>query len=588
MQGQIGLGQARLAVIDLSPEGNPPLSNQDGTLWIVFNGEIYNFQELRASLPAGKYAFKTKTDTEVLLYLYEEHGAACLQMLRGMFALAIWDERQQVLFAARDRLGKKPFYWSKNGQGLVFGSEIKALLVDPAVSPQPDHAALDAYLRHQYVPSPATAFQNIQKLPPGHWLLCDRNGQLTTGCYWQPPLAQAGPERTAEEVEEELCQRLSECVRLRMISDVPVGAFLSGGIDSGLVVALMAQLSPKPIRTFSVGFRDEKFNELPFARMVAERYATDHQELILSPDVQELLPRLVEHYNEPFADSSAVPSFCVAQAARQHVTVALTGDGGDESFGGYSHYQQVLAWQRFDFIPLGMRRLLTLPFDRFLSLVPYQTSLARVRRGLRSIAGNLPQRYQLQMSILKPEERDFLYTPQFRRLVAQGSRPPLASPAWTPDMDSLAWMMRHDQGRYLPDCLNVKTDVASMANSLELRSPFLDHRLVEFAAGLPSHLKLRSGTGKWILRRLARRLLPEPLLTKPKTGFSIPLASWLRGPLKGQVEHYLLDAVAERRGLFRANSVRFIWEEHLQGRRDWSTRLWELLMMEAWFRRFID
>lgn len=584
----IGLGQTRLAIIDLSESGNPPLSNADDTVWIVFNGEIYNFQELRSLLPDGKYVFKTKTDTEVLLHLYQEFGPKCLQHLRGMFAIAIWDVRAQRLFAARDRLGKKPFYWTKTAQGFVFGSEIKALMADPSVSRQPNFRAIDAYLTHQYVPSPLTAFEGIHKLAPGHWMTCDLHGQISIERYWAPPESAPAPFRSEEEVMKEILTRLNECVRLRLISDVPIGAFLSGGIDSGTVVALMAQQMSQPVKTFSIGFEEEEFNELPYARLVAQKYGTDHQELIVKADVKGLLPKLVEHYNEPFADSSSIPSYYVAEMARRQVTVVLTGDGGDESFAGYSHYQQTLRWQKADAVPYWMRAALGGGLDHILGMPPYNNTLARARRVIRSLAGNLPQRYALQMSIWKPEEKAFAYTRNFAGLADHSVSSHFLTPDWREGMDALQWMMRQDQSRYLPDCLNVKTDIASMANSLELRSPFLDHTLMEFAATIPSSLKLRGGRSKWILRQAASKLLPPELLSKPKTGFGIPLAHWLRSDLRSLAEEHLFDARAQRRDLFQPSRIKTMWGEHQSRSRDWSSRLWELLILEMWFRRFID
>jgi asparagine synthase (glutamine-hydrolysing) len=585
-EAHVGLGQTRLAIIDLRAESNPPLMNDDGTIWIVLNGEIYNYVELRAELQAAGARFRTDSDTEVLLRLYEARGIDCLQALRGMFAFAIWDARRGLLFAARDRLGKKPFCYTRDARRFVFGSEIKAITADPSVQAEPDLAAIDQYLTWQYVPSPATAFAGIRKLPPGHYLTCTRSGDLRVEHYWRLPDARTSAAPEAQ-IAEELEALLRESVRLRLRADVPVGVMLSGGIDSGMVTALTAQATAAPVSTFSVGFEEESHDELPYARMVAQRYGTRHHEIVLRPQLVDVLPRLVRHYNEPFADSSAIPTYYVCQALREEVTVALSGDGGDESFAGYGRYADVLAWSRLDALPLPLRRSLAVPVQGVAGMLPYSNRTARMSRGLRMVGGTTAERYLQQVSIMKDEERRECYTPFFLEASGRGAFDRLRPIAEVEGAaGALDWMMRYDLKTYLPDCLMVKTDIASMANSLEVRSPLLDHRVVEFASCLPSHLKLRDGVGKWILKQVAAKLLPEAVVAKPKSGFGIPLAHWLRGPLQPLVRDTLLGEAFARRGLFRQPFVRRMVDEHFAGTRDWSNRLWSLVFLELWYREF--
>lgn len=583
----VGLGQRRLAIIDLNREACAPLSNEDGTIWVTFNGEIYNYRALRTQLVERGHVFRTQSDTEVIVHLYEEYGEHCLEHMRGMFALAIWDRRRKQLFAARDRLGKKPFFYAKSSRSFVFGSEIKAITADPDVSVSPNFPAIDAYLTYQYIPSPETAFEGICKLPAAHYLVCRADGECEVTRYWSVP---TGPksQATTQELEGELLRLLMESVRLRLIADVPLGAFLSGGIDSGTVVALMAQESGERIRTFSIGLEDDERNELPYARMVADRYGTDHHEFVIRPYAAEVLPQLVRHYNEPFADSSALPTFYVSQLTRTQVTVALSGDGGDESFCGYDNYARVAAWSKVDAVPWFLRSSLAPTVAAVLDRLPYHNGKARASRALAMVGSRTPDRFFLQSSILKAQEKRACYTAHFRSLVDGAVADNILRLDWDESMDKLDWMSRHDQTYYLPDCLMVKTDVASMANSLEVRCPLLDHRLVEFAAALPSSLKRNRSGGKVILRRVAERLLPDEVLRKPKTGFGIPLEKWFRKDLAGLLRGALLDARAVRRGLFNPAFVKRMINEQVDGRRNWSNRLWALLFLEMWFREFID
>jgi asparagine synthase (glutamine-hydrolysing) len=585
----VGLGQRRLSIIDLCRSACAPLHNEDKSVWIVFNGEIYNFQELRAELLGKGHIFLTNTDTEVIIHLYEECGIDCLRHLRGMFAFALWDANREILFGARDRLGKKPFFYTSTGSAFIFGSEIKAITADPEVSVSPNYQAIDRYLTYQYVPSPLSAFEKIYKLPPAHYLICKADGVINVQRYWQTSLAEKTKASQAE-VEEELLRLLQEAVRLRMISDVPLGAFLSGGIDSSAVVALMAQESLQPVQTFTIGFEEEAYNELPQARLLAERYGTEHHEFMVKPAAAEVLPLLVRHYNEPFADSSALPTYYVSKMTRGQVTVALSGDGGDESFSGYDRYGTLMRWARADIMPALIRKMACFGPEALLAMMPYHNLTARFIRGFHMLAAGLRERYLLEMTSLKPQERQMAYTSHFKALSRTDSHPedPLAAFPWDKSMDSLDWMMAHDQNFYLPDCLEVKMDIASMANSLEVRSPFLDHRLVEFAATIPSSMKRNGTGGKLILKHLMKGMLPEEVLNKPKTGFAVPVGKWFRTELADLLRGMLQDDRAAKRGLFEPAFINKMVSEHIDGQRDWTSRLWAFLFLEMWFREFID
>lgn len=588
--GPAGLAQRRLSIIDLSPAGVAPLSNEDATVWATLNGEIYNFRELRAELSARGHQFRTATDTEVLVHLYEEHGAGCVTRLDGMFAFAIWDVRRQQLLAARDRLGKKPFFYTKTSRALVFASSITALLTDPEVSAAPNYAAIDDFLTWQYVPSPQTAFEGIFKLPAAHYLTGGPDGEIQVRRYWQPPLAPAGQSGPADtrELEAELLERLREAVRRRMVADVPVGAFLSGGVDSSAIVSLMSEVSERPVKTFSIGFEEAEFNELPFARELARRYGTDHHEFIVRADAAAILPDLVRHYGEPFADSSALPTYYLSKLTRQHVTVALSGDGGDENFGGYDNYRIVSSWAHADALPRAARRAAGRGLQSVLERLPQHPLAGRAGRAAGMLAADTAGRFRLQSSILKPGEKRAAYTANFQRMLGGTPR---RGPALLPvpaGADPLAWMMWHDLQFYLPDCLMVKVDVASMASSLEVRSPLLDHHFVEFAASIPSSLKRNAEGGKVIFKRALASLVPAATLNRPKKGFGVPLRRWFDAELLGLVRGTLLDERARRRDLFDPGFVARLIDDHVSGRRDGSARLWALLWLELWFREFID
>ncbi|MBF0436403.1 MAG: asparagine synthase (glutamine-hydrolyzing) [Magnetococcales bacterium] len=582
----IGLGQTRLAVIDLSDAAVPPLTNEDRTLWVVFNGEIYNFKQLTGELKTRGHHFSTQCDTEVLLHLYEEYGMEMVHHLQGMFAFALWDQKQRVLFAARDRFGEKPFFYHHNPRFFLFGSAIRAITAHGGITVSPDWSAIDHYLTHQYVPSPLSAFQGIAKLPPGHLLLLEGNGTLTIRRYWSPePRVPSGA--TITELRAELLRRIRESVRLRMVADVPLGALLSGGIDSGTVVALMAEASSRPVQTFSLGFAGQGASELPFARMVAERFGTDHHEMILDSSSMTALPELVRHYNEPFADPSALPTWYVSKLARGRVTVALTGDGADESFAGYANYAKVMRGHGTGFE--GIRQTLG-RMSGWLGARMGNGSLAAAleKHGVR-LSGGIPGRFLSRMAIFNPWDKKRLYGPGLWQHLSQShATTPGLYPAWDDALDGWEWMMRHDQSHYLPDCLMVKTDVASMAHGLELRAPMLDHTLVEFAAALPAGCKHDGRMGKKIVREAVAELLPAEVLAKSKTGFGIPLNAWFQEAHGQMLRDVLLSERALGRCLFDPVYLKRMVDEQLTGRHNRGRQLWALLMLELWLQEFID
>jgi asparagine synthase (glutamine-hydrolysing) len=588
--GAIGLAHRRLSIIDLSPAGHQPMSNEDGTIWITFNGEIYNFQDLRPALAARGHRFRSNTDTEVILHLYEDHGTDCLRFLRGMFAFAIWDGPRHQLFLARDRLGKKPLCYQQDAHAFRFASEAKAILQDPEVQACADMASLSQYLTFGYVPSPGSAFQGFRKLPPGHYLTC-RDGRVEVVRYWRLRRDQKR-ERPEAEWCEEIVSRLEEAVRLRMISDVPLGAFLSGGIDSSAIVALMSRVGAGPVKTFSIGFEEPEYDELRYARQVAEQFGTEHHELVVRPDAAAILPNLAWHYDEPFGDSSAVPTYYVAEMTRQHVTVALNGDAGDESFGGYDRYVANLLAAAFDRWPgAGLLRQ-SIRFG--LRLVPHsgtRTSLLyRGRRFLDGLADAPERRYARWLCHFYGDRKTELCTPSFFAATGGVDALEVLLTAYresnAPDFGDAT--LGVDAGLYLPDDLLVKVDIASMAHSLEARSPFLDHEFMEFAATIPFPLKVRGRVKKYILKKALTGMLPDEVLHRPKMGFGVPIDHWFRHELKDMAFDMLLSPRAINRGYFRPDTVSRLLDEHVQERTSWHYLLWTLLMLELWHRTYID
>ena len=586
--GAIGFGHRRLAIIDLSPAGRQPMTTAEQDLTITFNGEIYNFLELRRELEGRGHRFRSRSDTEVMLAAYREWGIECLARFRGMFAFALWDATERKLFVARDRVGKKPLHYFVDRDGLAFASEPKAFLADPSFVAEPNLEALSAYLTYQYVPSPLSAFKGVHKLPPAHYLTV-QDGRVTVQRYWK--LSYASKRRVSEEdASAELLDRLREAVRLRLISDVPLGAFLSGGIDSSAVVALMAQLSDAPVKTFSIGFDEKAFNELPYARLVAERYGTEHHEFIVRPDATQIFPQLVWHYNEPYADASAIPTYYLSQLARRHVTVALNGDAGDENFAGYRRYIKRKPAQRFDRLPSAVRR--TVAGVARVAPAPRQSDsvVYRGRQWLRRLSDTPEGRYSRAVMMFDPELKVDVCQPAFLESAggAAASRFLLDAFRTSDAPDFVDALLDVDVNYYLSDCLLVKVDIATMAHGLEGRSPMLDHEFMEFAASLPANLKLRGENTKYIFKRAVRDLLPADIIDRPKKGFSVPLDLWFRNELRELSGDLLLDGRLASRGYFKMDAVRRLLEEHWSGAAAWQNQLWTLVMLESWHRMFID
>ena len=586
--GAVGLGHRRLAIIDLSDAGKQPMTSVDGRLWITFNGEIYNFLELREAFEKTGYVFRSHSDTEVILAAYAQHGVQCLEVLRGMFAFAIWDASARTLFMARDRLGKKPLYYRLDDDGISFASEPKAFLAEPAFRATPDLQSISHYLSYQYVPSPRSAFAGVSRLSPAHYLLVS-DGSVSTRRYWT---LRYEPKQVIDEDEacEVLVATLRQATKLRMISDVPLGAFLSGGVDSSAVVALMAEQSSAPVKTFSIGFDEKRFDELEYARLVAQRYGTDHHEFIVRPDAVGIFDKLVWHYNEPFADSSAIPTYYLAQLTRQHVTVALNGDAGDENFAGYDRYVSGGLRARYEQIPMAVRRALGTIAGRIPSRPGGGNTLARAKRLAEASALPPAARYAVDMMQFDPWMRTALCTPEFLATADVPNPATLVADEYVgcDAIEPIDSMLAADVNRYLPDALLVKVDIATMAHSLEGRSPLLDHEFMEFAATLPVDYKRRGGTSKYIFKRAVRGLVPDEILDRPKKGFSVPLEVWFRGELRQMAYDVLLDSRTTSRGYFRRNVVSRLLDEHVRGVRNWHEQLWNLLMLEMWHRMFID
>ncbi|HVF48715.1 MAG TPA: asparagine synthase (glutamine-hydrolyzing) [Pyrinomonadaceae bacterium] len=589
LEGPTGMAMRRLAIIDLEG-GQQPIPNRDRTAWIVFNGEIYNYPELRRQLEGLGHVFHTDCDTEAIIHAYDRYGADCAKHLRGMFAFAIWDERKQELLLARDRVGKKPLLYAHVKGQLIFGSEFQALLLHPDISREIDYAALHYYLSFMCVPAPLTAYRSIRKLEPGHTLRYTREGELIIERYWQPDFSKK-ENWTEEEAGERAVEILRDAVRVRLMSDVPLGAFLSGGVDSSAVVALMSEVSPTPVKTFSIGFEEQDFSELHHARRVAEHVGADHHEFIVRPDALEVLPTLVEHYGEPYADSSAIPTYYVSRETRRHVTVALNGDGGDECFAGYERYAAMRLAENYRKLPRPLRDSLLEPAIAMLPTSELRRSRVRdVKRFVHSASLPPVERYLRWVSVFNAEAKEELYSDEFSARMRGYESADFLAPwfarangAGVVDAALLA-----DTMTYLPNDLLVKVDIASMAVSLEARSPFLDHHVIEFAASLPERLKLRGRTTKYLLKQVLKKLLPAENLNRSKMGFGVPIGHWFRGEMKEFLRDTLLTEKSLARGLFKPEAVRRLVEQHIAGERDHAHQLWTLLMLELWFCKFID
>ena len=577
----IGLGHRRLSIIDLAT-GDQPLANENQTIWVVFNGEIYNFADVRIDLERAGHRFRTHSDTEVIVHAYEEWGDRAVDRFRGMFAFALWDEPRRRLVLVRDRVGIKPLYYSVTAAGVTFGSEIKSIVEDPDVSRDWSGEALDAYLALQYVPCPRTMYRHVWKLPPGHALVAE-DGHVSIRKYWDLTFTGDGDVSREEAYLERLDALVTEAVRLRLLADVPLGAFLSGGIDSSAVVAAMVETSSSRVLTTSVGFDDQAFNELEYARTVARHLRCEAHEEIVKPDIVDLLPKLAWHFDEPFADSSAVPTYYVSAAARRHVTVALSGDGGDELWAGYARHR-VERWEA------TARRWLGRSGGRLAGRLAGRLPLTvKGARSLRHLALSPADAcaHKHAYGLFESDTRQALYSDDFA-LDIRDSDPFAGFRAAydaCPSTDALDRALYVDVKTYLVDDILMKVDKMSMAVSLEARVPLLDHKLIEFAATVPAALKLKNGRSKYLLRRLLERRIPKAIVDRPKHGFEAPTGEWLRGPLAPMVDALLLDGHLRDRGVFDHRAVASLWREHRDGTRDHRHRLWGLVMLELWFRQ---
>ena len=576
----VGLGMRRLSIIDLAG-GRQPIHNETATVWVVFNGEVYNYRELRAELEANGHCFATASDTETIVHGYEQWGEGVFARLRGMFGIAVWDRATRTLLLARDRAGQKPLHYTELSGRLYFASEIKSLLAAGAVQPRLNPGALDHFLAFLYTPRDTSIFEGVHKLPPGHYLRW-RDGRATVHQYWR--IAADEPFGGSEqEAVDRLRSVLADAVRSHMVSDVPLGAFLSGGIDSSAVVGLMAESSSRPVQTFSIGFDEPEFDELEHARTVAQHFGTDHHEFVVRPDGLAILDDLVGHFDEPFADSSAIPTWYVSEIARRHVTVVLSGDGGDELFGGYDRYLPHPRVARFDRLPLpGLRGAAALAWP----LLPHGV---KGKNFLRHVARDANGRYLDSLTFFHADERAALYSHDMRAAVGERAESALAR-----HFDRFqalpheSRMMRFDFETYLPEDVLTKVDRMSMAHSIESRVPLLDNNVIDFAATLPARFKIRDGRRKHVLKAALETVVPASILSRRKQGFGIPLGTWFRGGLT-DVFSDVLDAPATRqRGYFEPAFVKRLLREHMSGDRDHTLRLWQLLVFELWHRQYLD
>jgi asparagine synthase (glutamine-hydrolysing) len=588
VKGEVGLGSQRLAIIDVAG-GDQPLFSEDGQVAVVMNGEIYNFRELRERLRALGHVFSSGSDAEVLVHLYEEHGDGLVEQLRGMFAFALWDARRRRLLLGRDRVGKKPLFYAARGGRIVFASEMGALLADPTVDTTLDPRAIDAYLALQYVPDPMSIFSAVRKLPPASVLAFDARG-VEVERYWRLAFDPKEPAADEAEVAERLREQLAEATRVRLMSEVPLGAFLSGGIDSSAVVALMAREMAEPVKTFTITFGEADFDEARFARMVAERYGTDHHEFRVEPHALSILPRLARHYGEPFADPAAIPSFHLAELTGQHVTVALNGDGGDEAFAGYGRYGRMARLQRLRRAPRPVRAAMAAAGRTVANGASERDLRARIARLGHSLVAGEARVYGDSVQSFEVERRDRLMSPAMLEQLDGWRAESVLEDAWADsDAGGVDRLLDVDIETYLPGNLLVKMDIATMAHSVEGRSPFLDHHLLEFAAKLPAELKLRAGrSGKHVLKTAMRGIVPDEILDRPKMGFGVPLMHWLRGELSSLPRELLLDPSAHCRQYLVGEEIERMLDEHAGGGFDHSQRIWALIQLETWHQEVLE
>lgn len=589
-KGPAGLGHRRLSIIDLSPQAGQPMPNEDGTIHIIVNGEIYNYRQIRNGLEEKGHIFRSGSDSEVVLHLYEDMGVDFIKRLFGMFGFALWDEKNNRLILARDRTGKKPLFYTINKNGLYFASEMKALLMCPDIDREINLEAIHHYLTFEYIPHPMTIYKGIRKLPPAHYLVWE-SGEIRMERYWDLDYTQKRKKGSFNELKEEFLELFEDAVRIRMMSDVPLGAFLSGGIDSSAAVAMMSRFSGMPVKTFSIGFEDQSYNELPFARQVSRLFNTDHHEFIVKPDAAGILPKLIWHYDEPYADSSAIPTYYLAQMTRKEVTVALNGDGGDESFAGYDRYladRLAGIYARLPGYagPAFIKWLAnTLPCD-----YRHRGFIRRLKRFVNAMGEPAERRYCRWICFFDNQAKKQLYSQDFASKVRDSDSYKYiegwyARAAADGFLDKTLYVDVHT---YLPDDLLVKVDIATMAHSLEARSPFLDHRVMEFAASLPESLKLKGWRKKYFLKRAFKGILPEEILKRPKTGFGVPLDAWFRNDLRDMAYDVLLSRKAIERGYFRTVEVRNLLDTHCEKTADHSYRIWALLVLEMWHLQFAN
>ncbi|AMV33560.1 Asparagine synthetase 1 [Pirellula sp. SH-Sr6A] len=581
----VALGFRRLSIIDLST-GHQPLGNEDGSVQIVFNGEIYNYRELRHRLEGSGHRFETHSDTETIVHLYEDLGLECFHHLNGMFALAIWDARENRLVLARDRMGKKPLYYTLQDGTLYFASELKSLLQVPAIRPEIDPGSIDLYLTYQYIPHPHTIYKGIRKLEPGHCAVF-QSGELTVQKYWSVDWSFERP-LPLKEAKEQLRELLTDAIRLRLRSDVPLGAFLSGGIDSSLVVALAQRELQQPIQTFSIGFSEADFDETGFAQQVADHVGTQHQRFEVTPDALDIIDKLSYQYDEPFSDSSAVPTWYLSELTRRHVTVALSGDGGDELFGGYERYRALVLSHRLQhWFPVQWLQKTGI-LQRLPDSSARRSLLRRVRRFCEALGQGPVERYMNWIQIFGEAQRLDLFRDDFVTELPDRDPVDFLRRAWEASgkRDLVSCATAADLQTYMPCDLMTKVDIASMAHSLEARQPLLDYRLVEWAASLPSSLKLRGSVGKYLLRETFADLLPAAIWNRPKMGFGVPIARWFRTSLRDRTYDALLSSETKCHRYFRKEAIQSLVDAHMSGRENQAYRLWNLLMFELWLRRW--
>lgn len=579
----IGLGHRRLSIIDLAG-GHQPMSNEDGTIWLLLNGEIYNYPELRAELLQRGHKFVTRSDTEAIVHLYEDFGEGCFQKLRGMFAIALWDSKNRKVVLARDRVGKKPLFYAADEKRILFGSELKALLAGDSLSREMDHEALSDYFSFGYIPAPKTIYRSVRKVMPGHYLVASASGIRETK-YWDLSFNQV-EQRSEAEWGERLRHELCEATRVRLMSDVPLGAFLSGGIDSSSVVAMMSHLMKRAVTTCSIGFNEAKYNEAEYALQVSKLFSTDHHVETVEPNAVEIVDKLAWHFDEPFADSSAIPTYYVSKIARHSVTVALGGDGGDESFAGYRRYKldyyENLLRSR---VPAALRSSVFGPLGRWYPPLAWAPRVFRAKSTFQSLSRSPLEGYFNSISYFRPGDKTRLFTPEFQaKLANYDSMEVLREYYDRADTDDPLTKIQYvDIKTYLTDDILTKVDRASMAVSLEVRAPMLDHHFLELAATIPSSLKLRNGTGKYILKKALEPVLPANILYRAKQGFAIPLADWFKRDLKDMAHHIIVETDD---GILNKEFLGTIWDQHQKGYYDRSALLWATLMFRKWQTTF--